>query len=217
MKRNAGYRYGIVLYVSKLLSRKRDSIIFIVVAKQLIIIKNSFYYLIWVAIPQARSSPHFALSYYSEFGDSPSEVIKNIVLSPNRTLSIAFGEEKIEYLRKILLPFGFLPVLSPHILILAAPDLFINLLGSNPNLHQIYYQYTATITPFLVAAAVQAIRLMYKKIPKLPLWIISFYVIASTLYAFYQYGHVYYAQSKPTTDQKRIGSYPLWCRSNRNQ
>jgi len=161
---------------------------FIVGITTVIVSLSSFYYLIWVAIPQARSSPHFALSYYSEFGDSPSEVIKNIVLSPNRTLSIAFGEEKIEYLRKILLPFGFLPVLSPHILILAAPDLFINLLGSNPNLHQIYYQYTATITPFLVAAAVQAIRLMYKKIPKLPLWIISFYVIASTLYAFYQYG-----------------------------
>ncbi len=39
-----------------------------------------FYYLVSVAIPGAHGADHFALSYFSEFGDSPINIIKTIIL-----------------------------------------------------------------------------------------------------------------------------------------
>jgi uncharacterized membrane protein len=54
------------------------------------------------------------------------------------------------------MPLGYLPILAPLLLIFAAPDLAINLLSSKSQLYQIYYQYTAAITPFLFIAAIYA-------------------------------------------------------------
>ena len=47
-----------------------------------------FYTLIWHAIPKALGAQHFALSYYSEFGDSPTQIIKTTILSPHKTIGI---------------------------------------------------------------------------------------------------------------------------------
>ena len=56
-----------------------------------------------------------------------------------------------------LLVLGFLPLISPFILLYVASDLMINLLSSNPQLHQIYYQYRSAITPFLFIASVYSV------------------------------------------------------------
>lgn len=113
-----------------------------------------FFFLISYAIPHNLGSRHFALSYYSEFGDSPSKIIRSIILSPQKTYSIAFQHDRTEYLKQIFSPLGYLSLFYPLLLIFAIPDLIINLLSNNAQLHQIYYQYTATITPFLFLSAI---------------------------------------------------------------
>lgn len=121
-----------------------------------------FYFLIWKAIPLTRGGNHFALSYYSDFGASPTGVVKNILLSPLKILELLIKGGRPVYLFQLLLPLGFLPLLFFPILFFAGPDLAVNLLSSNAQLHELYYQYTAAITPFLFIAAIYAVAVIKK-------------------------------------------------------
>jgi uncharacterized membrane protein/uncharacterized membrane protein YbhN (UPF0104 family) len=144
-----------------------------------------FYFLIWHAIPSAYGSEHFALSYFSEFGSSPGDVVKNIILSPDKTLARILTPSRIDYLKQLFLPVGFLAVLSPFSMIFALPDLLINLLSRNSQLHQIYYQYTAAISPFIFAGAMMGAEKI-KKVFKLPnRYLITYIIIMSTLGAYF--------------------------------
>ncbi len=147
-----------------------------------------FYYLIWIAIPQARGGNHFALSYYSDFGSSPSSIIKNIILSPVKTLGFIFSKDQLMYLLQTFLPLGFLSFFSPFALIFAGPDLGINLLSTDATMHQIYYQYTSVVTPFVFVAAVYGIRRLRKHFPKVSLTFYSLLIISTTLISAYLWG-----------------------------
>lgn len=147
-----------------------------------------FYFLIWNAIPAQYGGNHFALSYYSEFGNSASEVAKNILLNPLKTISTALSPDRLKYLFDILSPVGFLPLLSPLIVILSAPDLAVNLLSNNEQLHQIYYQYTSTTTPFLFIASIYSLLFIFKKVPNLNKTLVVLYILSFSLYSLYLLG-----------------------------
>ncbi len=149
---------------------------------------TTFYLLVWVVMPALRGEVHFALSYYSGFGQSPSEVSKNVILMPAKTLSIIFSPQRIEYLVQLFLPFGFTSLLSPLYLIFAAPDLLINLLSSNKPLREIYYQYTSAITPFILISAVYAVSFLKKRFLKIENGLIIFYLLLTTLVSAFFYG-----------------------------
>ena len=57
---------------------------------------------------------------------------------------------------ELLAPAGYLPVLAPWILVLAAPTLALNLFSSNPGMYSGRFQYNAEIVPILVFAAIEA-------------------------------------------------------------
>lgn len=117
-----------------------------------------FYYLISYAIPQASpGTEHFALSYFAAFGDTPAEVLRTILFSPGTVVQAIWTPTRIEYLIQLFLPYGYLSLLFPFTLIFAGPDLGINLLSSNEHLHQIYYQYTAIISPFIIISAIYGV------------------------------------------------------------
>lgn len=150
-----------------------------------------FYLLIWKWIPAARGGQHFALAYYSDFGQTPGQVIKNIILSPGKILMRIFGPTRLNYLFALFAPLGFLALFAPFFLLFALPDLLINLLSSDPTMQQIYYQYTAVITPFLFIATVYGIKNILQKYKKLsPTFFIYFLAITSFLCA-YIYGPLF--------------------------
>jgi len=147
-----------------------------------------FYYLVSYAIPQALGSQHFALSYYSDFGDTPGSVMKNIIREPFKVITLALGGEQRHFLQQIFSSVGYLALFSPLYILFASSELLISLLSNNPNLHQIYYQYTASITPFLFIAAMYGTMNLRRIFPKLPLFIIAIYLVAMTLFTAYLYG-----------------------------
>jgi len=153
-----------------------------------------FYYLIWHAIPNALGSEHFALSYYSDFGDSPTNIIKSVFASPHKLLSTIFQKDQLHYLSQLFLPLGFLSLLSPFLLIFALPDLVINLLSNKPQLHQIYYQYSATITPFIFIAAIFGIKNLITWFPRLYTFS-TLYILLSTFYCAYLFGPLPFAKN----------------------
>lgn len=146
------------------------------------------YYLIWHAIPDVRGSSHFALSYYDDAGDSPSSLITNTFLSPNKTAAKLLSPDRIDYLRQIFLPLGYLPLAAPFLLIFALPDLGINLLSNNANLYQIYYQYTAIITPFLFIAALYGLVTIRERFPRIPSLLYIGLLLIASIYSQYAFG-----------------------------
>jgi len=59
------------------------------------------------------------------------------------------------YLFQLLYPLAFLPFLAPEVLLLALPALLLNLLSARPVMHTLQHQYTATLTPLLLLAALE--------------------------------------------------------------
>lgn len=178
------------------------------------------YYLISYAIPQALgTSQHFALEYYAAFGSSPLDIVKNILFSPVQTFQIVLQPDRIDYLKQLFYPLGYLSLFAPWFLIFAGPDLTINLLSNNAQLHQIYYQYTATITPFLFLAAIYGTGLLLKlsfRINQITIkpfshTVIIIYILTTSIYGAYMYGPLPGAVdpnldmiTKPVTDKAVI-------------
>ncbi|MGZ3584047.1 MAG: DUF2079 domain-containing protein, partial [Ktedonobacterales bacterium] len=70
------------------------------------------------------------------------------------------GNGGARYLQTLLTPVAYLAILAPMAWILAAPPLLINLLSSDPNMHQGIHQYSAEIVPFMLFAAISAVALL---------------------------------------------------------
>mgnify|MGYP001572747400 CR=1 FL=1 len=158
-----------------------------------------FVYLLWHAIPQNLGREHFALAYYSDFGNSPTEIIKTVFLSPQKIISTIFEGNRLDYLKQIFIPLGFFSIISPVYLIFSIPDLLINLLSNNSQLHQIYYQYTATITPFIFISAIFALKKFLKWFPKIPRFYIAIYLLIFSFFSAYSFGPLFFAK-KPNID-----------------
>lgn len=158
-----------------------------------------FRYLIWTAIPQNRGGEHFAIEYYYQFGETPGNVIKNMIFSPAKTLGIILEKERIEYFKQLFYPVGFLSLFSPFSLIFALPDFLINLLSNNKQLHQIYYQYTSVITPFIFISSIYAVRAIKNRYKNIPCSFFSLYLILAVFYSAYSFGPLPGAK-KPNID-----------------
>ena len=175
---------------------------------------SAFYILIWHLMPKNLGKEHFALDYYSYIGNSPSEIIINIFLNPIQTIKTLLMPDRLLFINQIFLPLAYISFLAPVMLIFAGPDLAINLLSSNPPLHQIYYQYTATITPFIFISAIFGIKLIKTKISKIPINILAITILLFSLYSSYDYGQLPYSKNpsinkylKTIPDRKKIDDY----------
>ena len=74
------------------------------------------------------TKPNYFLSRYDAFGDSYSEVIINMIIQPETLVRVFFGGDKMDNLRRTFEPVGYLPFISPAVLVISAPDFLINYL-----------------------------------------------------------------------------------------
>ncbi len=118
---------------------------------------------IFYIIPTFRGGIHFALSYYSDFGDTPAKVLFGVVTNPQTIIRYVADQSAINYLVSLLGPLGFLSFLSPLRLLIALPELAINLLSNNPSLRNIYFQYSSGITPFVFISAIYGAAFLTNK------------------------------------------------------
>lgn len=162
-----------------------------------------FYILIWYLMPQSLGKEHFALSYYSSFGDSPLKIVLNIFLSPLKTAQTLLLPDRILFIKQLFLPLGYLSFFAPVFLVFAGPDLAINLLSATNPLHQIYYQYSATITPFIFISAVFGIKFIRSKIPQIPYNAFSLIIIILALLSAYDFGPLPYSKHPSIKTYKR--------------
>lgn len=155
------------------------------------------FFLILKAIPMARGGEHFALSYYSDFGSSPFGIIKSIVTSPYKTIATLLGITRLVYLFELFSPLGFLSFAGLPFLLFPSGDLVADLLSNNANLHQIYYQYTATITPFVFISAIYGFRFFIKR--WIPPYYLASYLLVSGILSAYFFGPLPFAKNPNVT------------------
>lgn len=100
-------------------------------------------------------------SRYGDLGSGPVQILVNVVTHPLSLIRQHVLEPAHkQYLRVLLAPAGYLPILAPWVLIMAFPSTAINLLSSFPHQYSGNFQYSAEIVPVLIFSTIEAIVLI---------------------------------------------------------
>ncbi len=97
--------------------------------------------------------------YDAKIGHSITEMFVNFFRHPVFFFKTALKTPKIIYLAKLFLPFAFLCLLSPALLLPAMPVILMNILSYKVNLHAtLLHQYTIPTVPFFFFAMLDGLR-----------------------------------------------------------
>lgn len=98
---------------------------------------------------------HEFMGFYEQWGDSALDVVFNLLTRPLSLLDWLTDPARLVYLRDLLTPTLGVSLLAPHVLLIAAPSLAVNLLSSYPPMTVLEgFHYPAPIVPFIVVSAV---------------------------------------------------------------
>lgn len=175
-----------------------------------------FFLSLEVIIPMARGgSNHFALEYYGDFGDSPRTVVFSVLKQPAKAAQYIFRNDALAYLLRLFQPVGFLALLAPLALGIAAPEFGVNLISNNSNMRLIIYHYTAVLTAFIFIATIYGLHFVYQLIAKRWNTRIAFFSLVVYLLVNISIG-VYFFSSLPFAQngEKYIYTHPF---SNREE
>ena len=117
-------------------------------------------------IPTLRGESSDTLMRYAWLGSSPLEMLNTVFTSPGQVWAHITSSGRLFYLVQLLAPIGFLSLLGPWELALAAPGLAVNLLAQEVTQSSIYLQYTVPILPFVFVSAVWGIGRLRALLPR---------------------------------------------------
>jgi uncharacterized membrane protein len=95
---------------------------------------------------------------YAALGNSPSQIILNLLLHPWLIFTTFFTLDRLYYLIGLFRSTGFLSLLAPEWLLGALPNLAVNLLSTDSLTYSGVYHYNAAIIPFVMFSAIQGTR-----------------------------------------------------------
>ena len=123
---------------------------------------------------------------YDEVGGSPGGILRTAFTDPLHLVEVAFDARGIDYLAALLLPLALLSLVSPLVLV-AAPELALNLLSATPTQTSIHFHYTAGAIPGLIGGAVLGTAALERRRPGLaiPLSVVA---VAAALIGNYRLG-----------------------------
>jgi len=153
---------------------------------------------VFIITPYFRGGHHFAVTRYTDFGDSPIRIIIGVLKSPYSVFKYLVQPDSLLYFLFLLGPLGFISILSPIQLLISAPEFAINLLSNNSLMRSINFQYTAVITPFIFISAVfaaQKILNKYNKVKKIG-WIFGCVLLGFSLIFAYFKGPLPYSREQ---------------------
>ena len=103
---------------------------------------------------------------YTNLGETPAEIIKNIAADPLLLPATIFTGEKIRYLFWLFLPLTFLPFLSWRPLILLIPGLAENLLTDYQFQFSGLYHYDSILIPGIFLAVIYGVKFFLTRWPE---------------------------------------------------
>lgn len=140
-------------------------------------------------IPTARQGAHFALQYFDEVGESPRDIFMNLLTNPSIIAEKASSEDGFSYLRRLFTPHFMLAAFAPFELLIALPEILINLLSSSGNMRAIYFHYNAIIVPFIFLSVIVGYTRVTRMVKdhRTPVIVMGIYLILQLVSA-YRYG-----------------------------
>lgn len=180
---------------------------------------------VFFIIPYFRGSEHFAVARYSDFGNSSASIILGIFTQPISTLGYIFHARTLHYFIQILGSTGFLSLLSPLQFFIALPELAINILSRDNNMRNMYYHYTAVITPFVFISMIYGTMKLIE-IKKIRNWkfgrqALFFSILGFVIFFAYRYGPLPWPNiwdAHPFKyPQKEMKDVDLWARTLRSE
>lgn len=97
---------------------------------------------------------HVFLNYYDGLGSGIAGLFVTGITQPDLIVMRAVDGGALGYLRNLLAPVIFLPLLAPQVLLIAVPSFAVNLLSSFEPMRTLEgYHYPAPLVPFVVAGA----------------------------------------------------------------
>jgi uncharacterized membrane protein len=113
------------------------------------------YLAVFVIPPAFAGSENIHWNRYDHLGDTPSQIVLNMVLQPTRFLNHLRAVDALGYLRLLLTPTAFTALLNPGTLLLALPSLGLNLLSNFPPMQQVNSLiYAAPLVPALIISSI---------------------------------------------------------------
>lgn len=151
--------------------------------------------LAWALATQLLIIPFFrpdtvndTMQRYFWLGPDAASQIHTLLTQPGMVWQhISQDPLRQQYLLRLLLPVGYLALLSPLSLMMAAPAIAYNLLSDTPSQHSIYFQYSAPIIPFVLIGAIEATAWLYRRYQAawlqwfVPVWLLAGLALAWAL------------------------------------
>jgi uncharacterized membrane protein len=136
------------------------------------VVGTAIYLLTWLAVPVRTAAVRdMFLIRYPEWFWPPSRLLATLWSQPGVVLAQMFSSTKRTYLIELFVQFGFLPLLSPAMTLMALPTLVINLFSTVPTQELCdRWHYHATVAPFLAAASGMVIGFALRRARDSRLW-----------------------------------------------
>lgn len=150
----------------------------------------SFYLLISLIIPAFGIAKTYSyLGNYQHFGSSPVEIVKTALGHPVHVIKMIFDAPRLRLISDLFSPLFYLPFLSPHTLFLGSAIILQHLLSSVGSEHTIYYQYGASMAPFIFLAAVNFLAVARRRLRPF-----TFYTLTGLMFLFSMLNTLSYAK-----------------------
>jgi hypothetical protein len=122
-----------------------------------------FYVATFIIVPANGAQVHHTtqsiyFNRYGALGNSPLDIIKNILTKPALVWSVVNEPARVQYLLGLLASFGFLSLLGLDVILLALPLLLANLLSAYPAQYYGDFHYTAPLVPYFAVAAIYGVH-----------------------------------------------------------
>lgn len=155
--------------------------------------------------------PNYFLNRYEEFGDSYLEIVKNMIINPEKSVRVFFGGDKTENFVRTFEPLAFLPFAYPAVLIMAGPDLIINFMTTAGGIGtaEITNHRISMVIPVAVLAAMYGVKYLsdlfkkrgYKKIVGT---LLAAVVVGFTFYTTHYYNNPVYLWMREAFKKKVV-------------
>ncbi len=121
--------------------------------------------LAWFAVATQIVMPYFndgnqsvLLQRYSEVGGSVVGIIETVFTDPAKAFGVAFSQAKADYLPLLLFPLLLVPLLAPAALLVAVPEIAVNLLSSQEAQSSYRFHYVAPLVPILIWSTILGVK-----------------------------------------------------------
>lgn len=104
---------------------------------------------------------------YGALGDSPLDILRSFVTQPQVVWAVATEPARLAYLRDLFMPFGWLALLAPEVILLGGPVLLANQLSAYPAQYYGEFHYSAPVAVYFAAAAAFGLVRLWRLVMRL--------------------------------------------------